>query len=153
MAATRKQKLLAGHEKDAATGCWNWTRTISEGGYGRVSRDRAPAYDLAHRAAHEEFVGAIPLGMCVCHKCDNRRCINPEHLFIGTRADNMRDMVEKDRQARGEQHGASKLTLTQVRSILADERKYRDIAADYGVTYGLIGHIKRRISWRFVPSL
>ena len=147
---TQRQKLLDYHEVDDKTGCWNWTKTLSNTGYARISR--SGKYDLAHRASYETFVGKIPTGLWVLHRCDNRRCINPAHLFLGTREDNVADMVAKGRQAYGERHGVSKLTATQVAAIRADSRKHREIAADYGVTYGLVGHIKRRLVWRIAPS-
>jgi hypothetical protein len=140
------EKLTEHHSVDAETGCWNWTRTVSDGGYGRISR--TGRYDLAHRVAFEVFVGSIPSGMLVCHKCDNRRCINPEHLFLGDHKDNASDMVQKGRSLRGEKHHNAKLTAEQAAAIRADARKYREIAVDYGVTYGLIGHIKQQRAWR-----
>jgi hypothetical protein len=151
MAKTQKQKLLDGHDVDKETGCWNWTGRLAENGYGRVSAPGGNAYHLAHRASYREFVGPIPSGLCVCHKCDNRRCINPEHLWLGTRDDNMKDMVAKNRSLVGEKHPNSRLDAELVRQIREDAREYRAIAAEYGITFGMVGHIKLRRAWRHVP--
>jgi len=87
---------------DETTGCWNWTLSKDNAGYGRLkvqmgARDKF-RMTSTHRRAYEVFVGDIPKGMCVCHKCDNPSCCNPEHLFIGTHKDNMQDMISKGRQ-------------------------------------------------------
>jgi hypothetical protein len=86
-------------------GCWNWLLGKDRSGYGRMkvqlgSRDRFRATS-AHRYAYELFIGAIPHGACVLHRCDNRACCNPAHLFVGTQQDNIRDMHAKGRGPKG----------------------------------------------------
>lgn len=76
-------------------GCWDWLGSLNQFGYGQVSWQGKSIG--AHRAAHEVAKGPIPEGLHVMHTCDNRKCVNPEHLFLGTRSDNMRDMVAKGR--------------------------------------------------------
>jgi hypothetical protein len=84
-------------------GCWEWTGALNRMGYGTLSTH--PGRMTAHRVAWELVVGPIPSGLFVCHHCDNRKCVRPDHLFVGTAADNMADMVAKDRQAKGDKQG------------------------------------------------
>lgn len=112
-------------QPDPASGCWNWTGAIIEAvGYGRFGMPGG--VDYAHRAAWRLFRGEIPEGIHVCHRCDNRRCANPDHLFLGTRSDNMRDCSTKGRikippasRASSEEHQVAILTNDQVREIRA----------------------------------
>jgi HNH endonuclease len=89
---------------DAVTGCVIWTGSVGGNGYGLVWKDGVK--QLAHRVAYERKFGPIPDGMFVCHHCDTRRCIKPEHLFLGTQRDNMADMHAKGRGRAGEFHKA-----------------------------------------------
>lgn len=101
--------------------CWNWQAGIQGKGYGSFGIRRGRT-QLAHRVAYFLKKGPIPVGLVVMHKCDNRLCCNPNHLKLGTIADNNRDAVAKGRNAKGEQNGNAKLTGAQVGEI-RDKRK------------------------------
>ena len=101
----------------------------------------------AHRLSYELFNGPIPFGMCVLHKCDVKICTNPEHLFLGTEADNAKDKVAKNRQAKGESHGMAKLTEKQVQDIREDTRTLREIGKDFGISQTHASAIKSRKVW------
>lgn len=140
---------LAHHSIDAPeTGCRVWTSSGYPYGYGQLMWNGRPR--KAHRLAWENANGPIPSGLHVCHRCDNPKCINPDHLFLGTSADNSADKVAKGRQQRGSRHGLAKLTEEQVRAIKADGRQQFIIAKDYGVGSNVISKIKTGVSWRHV---
>lgn len=80
--------------------CWNWTGSVNNYGYGFWRGKRGTKMVLVHRFSWEKSNGDIPEGLCVLHQCDNRRCVNPDHLFLGTRRDNMLDMIAKGRHWR-----------------------------------------------------
>ena len=82
------------------SGCWLWLHQVSKNGYPMVRRFRSP-WKYVHRLSHELWKGAIPQGMDVCHKCHVRSCVNPEHIYAGTRSENMRDMLNAGRQSKG----------------------------------------------------
>jgi len=147
-------------EKVAKTNsCWLWTSAVSTGGYGSFS---ATSIGLsrsapAHRVSWILTNGNIPGGLYVLHRCDNRLCVNPAHLFLGSHMDNMVDKVTKNRQSKGAAHsstcrgvlvGNSKLTETMVQNIRLDPRSQTTIAAEYGVTQGLVSYVKNRKIWR-----
>lgn len=91
------QRFMASYEVNHKTGCWMWTGGVESKGYGRIHINGKRV--KGHQAAWILFRGPIPEGMCICHKCDTPGCVNPDHLFLGTMADNMRDKVKKGRQS------------------------------------------------------
>ncbi len=124
------------------SGCWLWLGSLSEG-YGQFLRERA------HRAAYRLFVGAIPDGMHVLHKCDVKSCANPKHLYLGTHADNMADMGLRT-AARGERGGMAKLTTAQVSEIrvLAGTMSQRLIGSLFGVDGSTVSNIVAGKTWQ-----
>lgn len=130
-------------------GCVIFTgHIIRSTGYGQISirRQRWSTHRLAWTLAH----GQIPGGLSVLHRCDNRACMNVDHLFLGTQADNMLDMAQKGRSVRGEASFRAKLTEDQVIAIRNDPRSHRAIARDYGLRHTSVGDIKRRRIWRHI---
>jgi hypothetical protein len=130
------------------TGCWLWGASVTTDGYGRVNMGRTQIG--AHRASYERHKGAIPEGMFVCHTCDVPSCVNPEHLFLGTSTDNLRDASRKGRMRRGEGQPNSKLTTEQALAIFNDPRSGSAIAQDYPVCKSVINYIKRGKIWRHI---
>lgn len=106
----------------------------------------------AHRASFKVFVGDIPDGMFVCHKCDVKACVNPEHLFLGTALENMRDKIAKGRSvySLGVGNGAAKLTEIDVVDIRANSGTQREIARRYGISQTLVSQIKSHLIWRHI---
>jgi hypothetical protein len=145
-----QDRLLAGSEATPG-GCWEWRGAKTTTGYGKIFFNCKAR--SAHRVSWEAFRGAIPDGMCVLHSCDNRICISPTHLFLGTNKDNQDDMYRKGRgrKASGEAHGRAKLTREQVIAIRGDPRPNRTIARDYGISHTVAKRIKLRQLWRHLP--
>jgi hypothetical protein len=128
-------------------GCWLWTGARDHKGYGVLRRGRKYSHARAHRVSYELHHGPIPDGLFVCHTCDNPPCVNPDHLFLGTNAENTADRHRKGRDARGTRNGLAKLTEAEVRAILADPRTQTAIARDYGVNPVTIHYIKVGRNW------
>lgn len=120
-------------------------------GYGQVRYKGKTAY--AHRVAWELANGTIENGAYVLHRCDNRKCVNPDHLFLGSFNDNMEDMVSKGRQAAGEKNAHAKLTEDQVREILNMSGTNQEVADKFGVTHSLISMIRNRRIWRCINDI
>lgn len=133
--------------------CWLWTAKKYLNGYGSLMHDGK--YKLAHRVSWELERGPIPNGLCVCHTCDVRECVNPDHLFTGTQKENMRDMVAKGRAnpCRGESSYRSKLTnddVIAIRSQYAGGALQKDIATAYGVSAKQVSVIVNRVQWAHI---
>ena len=139
-------------------GCWSWRASRDQYGYGRFNIDQV--IHKAHRVAWEKAYGPIPVGKCVCHRCDNPSCVRPDHLFLASQAENIVDCNAKGRATGGRMDGelnpSSKLTVAQVLDICRDrfERAatLQAIANHYGVTLQAIHLIVSGKKWRSVTG-
>lgn len=131
--------------------CWPWIAGTNHKGYGTFSISHAHS-SLAHRISWIMENGPIPAGKYVLHSCDNPRCVNPRHLFLGSLADNMRDMCEKGRSCKGTEHPHSKLNDEAARGIRAlranDHLSIRTIARRYGVSPTTIRQVLDGVTWK-----
>ncbi len=132
--------------------CWVWLGPQLKSGYGTLvigNRSRR-----AHRAVYERSIGPIPANLCVIHTCDNKLCVNPNHLRLGTHQDNMRDMFAKGRcrRPRGEQHHNAKLTVQKVREIRSRYRRGLGprLSREYNLSLSTILGVARGGRWAWV---
>ena len=131
--------------------CWLWTGGKTGMGYGMFCRHNQHTH--AHRLCWELVNGPIPTGMCVLHKCDNPICVRPDHLFLGTQADNMADCQAKGRFAKGERNGHHKVTaqqVTEIRRRYAAGESQSGMAEEYGVDPSTISNMITRETWKAV---
>lgn len=150
-------KFHASYDKPES-GCWLWNAGLFSGGYGqfRVGRQKV----RAHRAIWQQIRGPIPDGMIVCHTCDNRRCVRPSHLFLGTHADNAQDRDRKGRGTRGrkrpeaaspgESNPSAKLSeaaVISIRRLRQQGHTYRSIAERHGISVSSVRNIATGRTW------
>jgi hypothetical protein len=130
--------------------CWNWIGGINDYHYGVFYVNRRPHY--AHRYSWKLYRGEIPTRMCILHHCDNRLCVNPNHLFMGNRIDNINDMMNKNRQAKGERHPAAKLNRNDVVYIREQytnhNKKQCELAIELGMSHQEISEIVNGNRWK-----
>lgn len=131
--------------------CWIWTGSLNECGYGKIwykGKNR-----FAHRLIYTLFKGEIGDGLVICHTCDNRKCVNPDHLWAGTSQENCRDMVIKERQARGENHSKAILSEADVLYIRSRKKYFglqKELSEMFKIHNSVISAIINRKIWRHI---
>jgi hypothetical protein len=140
-----------------SNGCWEWRGARDERGYGMIGKEggKGAGSIRAHRLSYQIFYRVnLTREECVCHRCDNPPCVNPDHLFVGSQLDNMLDMISKNRNSnRGEAHHMAKLTkqdVVKIRQLSEDGLSSRKIAKLFFVDKGTILAIVNRKIWRHV---
>lgn len=133
--------------------CWNWQQSHDNRGYGRfkIILD-GTLMRLTHRIAYRLAKGSVD-GMCVCHRCDNKSCCNPKHLFLGTVADNNADKSAKGRATRGERSANAKLNdqlVRQIRQLHAEGNRRIEISRRLSINPGTVGNVINRRRWAHV---
>jgi hypothetical protein len=129
--------------------CWIWRGPTNVHGYGRVGIHLRKQY--AHRVAWTLTNGEVPAGLCLLHRCDNPPCVNPAHLFLGTRSDNAKDKVSKGRQSKGDSRPNAKLSMDKAEAIRREHAQGAvsacALARRYGVRPSQITRVLRGVGW------
>lgn len=142
-AMDEKTRFMKHVGKDA-DGCWRWLAYKMPSGYGNFRTHLR--HELAHRSSYRLFRGPLD-ARDVMHSCDNPSCVNPDHLSLGARKENMADAAQKGRSAKGESHGRSKLTEQQIDSIRSSALLQRQIAHEFGISQGHVSAIRGGKKW------
>jgi hypothetical protein len=136
-------------------GCWIWTRALDASGYGRVGKNGKVVG--AHRLAWMTYVGPIPAGAHVLHRdeCSSRACCNPDHLYLGSHQQNMRDRDGWGHGIRGERVATARLTeamVMEAKSLRGDGLTWKQIASRYGVSTSAVRHAVTGRNWKHLPN-
>lgn len=145
-----KERFLDKVNKNGPNGCWLWMASIGRNGYGRISA-RSGRMEDAHRISWKLFRRPIPKGAYILHHCDNKRCVNPNHLLLGTQSQNMKDAVKKGRV---KPPSNARLTEDQVRQIRKEHEAgnitQASLERKYGMSRSAIYSIVHRITWKHI---
>jgi len=139
--------------KNTKNGCWEWVARLNPDGYGEFDCDNR-GY-RAHRLSWFFKFGEIEKGLNVCHKCDNPKCVNPDHLFLGTQKENVMDMLSKNRQRshKGTKNNKARLNeekVSEIKRLRRSGLQYKEIADKFGVSVGCVSHILNGRHWTWV---
>ena len=141
------KRVIVGNQSE----CWPWTGSVMKIGWHGQWRNADGKIEPTHRAAWRLFKSQIPQGSHVLHRCDNPICVNPNHLFLGSQADNARDMWTKGRAkpgvSLGERHGMSKVTESMVREIRTSSESGVSLSRRLGITPTTVCDIRKRRTW------
>ena len=156
-----KQRILMRISINKKSGCWNWKGAGSRNEdklkrYGHLTigltKDKTRKTVSAHRFSYITFIGPVPIGLWVLHKCENPKCVNPKHLFLGTRQDNVDDREAKGRNNfihySGEKNPGAKLTLSEVKDIRKSKDSNSILSKRFCICRSQVSAIKRFISWK-----
>ena len=140
---------------DPQTGCWVWKASFMKTGYGQFNPRNGKTV-TAHRFSYQLHKGEIPKGLFVCHTCDNRACVNPKHLWLGTNAENLKDMREKGRAKYnppiGERNHSAKITEKQAAEIFKSKLPVRKLAERFKLSEAAIHAIQTGKTWKHVTK-
>lgn len=151
---TLTERLKSKMSLPTNSGCIEWMGAIATSGYGAInicesgSKYKHNTVYNAHRISYELFIGVIPDGLLVLHKCDNRKCVNPDHLFVGNQKENMSDMITKGRAIHIGKLNADK--VKEIKERIRNGSKNADIAREFTITQQTICDIKKGRSWRYI---
>lgn len=130
--------------------CWEWQAAENGDGYGHIGKGNGMV--SSHRVAWELTHGPIPDGLCVLHKCDNRKCCNERHLFLGTNMDNILDMVNKGRSLCGIKHRNARLTEEQVRDIKSSSLSIQELSEKHSCSVSHVINIQANRFWKHITA-
>lgn len=145
-----REQLYAKISKNEITGCWNWVGALFKvSGYGQFSNKALTTLTTAHRASWLLHNGPIPEGLLVCHKCDNRKCCNPDHLYLGT---NSQNMIDRSKRGYVHQRALTEEKVREMRQLRQQGWPWRKLAARYGVQMNAVREATLGKSWAFVDE-